>query len=39
MHNREKAMDTLMGRHDLPSEIKAQEMGKLKTDTSYSGID
>ena len=28
MHNSKKQMDTLMGRHDLPSEIKAQEIGK-----------
>ena len=28
MYNSKKQMDTLMGRHDLPSEIKAQEIGK-----------
>ena len=28
MHNSKKQMDTLMGRHDLPSEIKEQEIGK-----------
>ena len=28
MHNSKKQMDTLMGTHDLPSEIEAQETGK-----------
>ena len=28
MHNRKKQMDTLIGRDNLPSEIKAQETGK-----------
>ena len=28
MHNSKKQMDTLMARHNLPSEIKAQEIGK-----------
>ena len=28
VHNSKKQMDTLMGRHDPPSEIKAQEIGK-----------
>ena len=28
MHNSKKRMNTLMGRHDRPSEIKAQEIGK-----------
>ena len=28
MHNSKKQMDTLMACHDLPSEIKAQEVGK-----------
>ena len=28
MHNSKKQMDTLMARHDLPSEIKVQEIGK-----------
>ena len=28
MHNSKKQMDTLMGRRDLPSETKAQEIGK-----------
>ena len=49
MHNSKKQMDTLMGRHDLPSEIKAQEIGKaqdryllfrnrLKSDQSVKSI-
>ena len=28
IHNSKKLMDIMMGRHDLPSEIKAQEIGK-----------
>ena len=28
VHDSKKQMDTLMGRHHLPSEIKAQEIGK-----------
>ena len=28
MHDSKKQMDTLMARHDLPSEIKAKEIGK-----------
>ena len=28
IHNSKKQMDTLMERHDLPSEIKVQEIGK-----------
>ena len=28
MNNSKKQMDTLIGCHDLPSEIKAQEIGK-----------
>ena len=49
MHNLMKQMDTLMARHDLPLEIKAQEIGKaqdrylssrnrLKSDQSVKGI-
>ena len=30
MHNGQKRMDTLMARHDLPSKIKAQEIGKVQ---------
>ena len=30
MHNSKKQMDTLMGCHDLPSEVKAQEIGKVQ---------
>ena len=26
MHNSKKQMDTVVGRHDLPSQIKAQEI-------------
>ena len=28
MHNSKKQIDTLIASHDLPSEIKAQEIGK-----------
>ena len=30
MHNSRKQTDTLMARHNLPSEIKAQEIGKAR---------
>ena len=40
MHiNSKKQMDTLMGRHDLPSQIKAQKNGKAQDRFFYSGID